>query len=81
MADFCHMRSGTGQIGFQRIPRTEKEEHRVSAEEDKAITSHMNEELWSNMAVTSTTPRPSVTEKPIVQVAPSPALTQERSGL
>lgn len=55
MAGFCHMRSGTGRIGSKRIPRTEKEEHRVSAEENKAITSHMNEELWSGMALTHAT--------------------------
>lgn len=81
MADFCHMRAGTDRIGSKRIPRTEKEEHRVSTEENKAIASHTNEELWNNMAVTRATPRPPFAEKLVVRVAPSPALVREGSGL
>jgi hypothetical protein len=42
----------------------------VSAEENKAVASHINEGLWSDIAVTHATPRPSVTQKLVVWVAP-----------
>lgn len=65
MADFCHMRARTGRIGSKRMSETKKEEHWMSAEQNKAVVRSVHEGLSSHRVATRVAQQPTVTEKPV----------------